>query len=89
MKQYNAKNILNIAVAGHSGAGKTSIAEAMLYLSGASERFGKIGEGSTICDFDPEEIKRKTTVTTAVAPLEWKKHKRKLIDRKASCRERV
>ncbi len=80
MKQYNAKNILNIAVAGHSGAGKTSIAEAMLYLSGASERFGKIGEGSTICDFDPEEIKRKTTVTTAVAPLEWKNHKINLID---------
>ncbi|MDF1494325.1 elongation factor G [Caproiciproducens sp. CPB-2] len=80
MKQYHAKNILNIAIAGHSGAGKTSIAEAMLYLSGATDRFGKVGEGSTVCDFDPEEIKRKITVTTAVAPLEWKNHKINLID---------
>ena len=80
MKQYHAKNILNIAIAGHSGAGKTSIAEAMLYLSGATDRFGKVGDGSTVCDFDPEEIKRKITVTTAVAPLEWKNHKINLID---------
>lgn len=80
MKQYQAKNILNIAIAGHSGSGKTSIAEAMLYLSGATDRFGKVGEGSTICDFDPEEIKRKITVATAVAPLEWKNHKINLID---------
>ncbi|XOQ48036.1 MAG: Elongation factor G [Eubacteriales bacterium] len=80
MKQYQAKNILNVAIAGHSGAGKTSIAEAMLYLSGATDRFGKVGEGSTVCDFDPEEIKRKITVSTAVAPLEWKNHKINLID---------
>ena len=52
MKQFSAKNILNIALAGHSGAGKTSIAEAMLYLSGASERRGKIAEGNTVCDYD-------------------------------------
>lgn len=80
MKQYNAKNILNIAIAGHGGSGKTSIAEAMLYLSGMTDRLGKVGEGSTVCDFDPEEIKRKTTVTTAVAPLEWKNRKINLID---------
>nr|WP_319489413.1 elongation factor G [uncultured Caproiciproducens sp.] len=80
MKQYYAKNILNIAIAGHSGSGKTSIAEAMLYLSGATDRFGKVGEGNTVCDFDPEEVKRKITVTTAVAPLEWKNHKINLID---------
>lgn len=80
MKQFLAKNILNVAIAGHSGSGKTSIAEAMLYLSGMTDRFGKVGEGTTVCDFDPEEIKRKTTVTTAVAPLEWKNHKINLID---------
>lgn len=57
MKLYNAKDILNIAIAGHSGAGKTSIAEAMLYLSGATDRFGKVGEGNTVCDYDPEEIR--------------------------------
>ena len=49
MKLYNAKDILNIAIAGHSGAGKTSIAEAMLYLSGATDRFGKVGEGNKMC----------------------------------------
>lgn len=80
MKQYNAKNILNIAIAGHGGSGKTSIAEAMLYLSGMTDRLGKVGEGSTTCDYDPEEIRRKTTVTTAVAPLEWKNRKINLID---------
>ncbi|HEX3040052.1 MAG TPA: elongation factor G [Caproiciproducens sp.] len=80
MKQYNAKSILNIAIAGHSGSGKTSIAEAMLYLSGATDRFGKVGEGNTVCDYDPEEIKRRTSVSTAVAPLEWKNHKINLID---------
>lgn len=80
MKQYHAKNILNIAIAGHSGSGKTSIAEAMLYLSGASDRLGKVGEGNTVCDFDPEEVRRKTSVSTAVAPLEWKNHKINLID---------
>ena len=80
MKQFDAKNILNIAVAGHSGSGKTSIAEAMLYLSGASDRFGKVGEGNTVCDYDPEEVKRKISVSPAVAPLEWKNHKINLID---------
>ncbi len=80
MKQYNAKNILNIAIAGHSGSGKTSIAEAMLYLSGASDRFGKVGEGNTVSDFDPEEIRRKTSVSAAAAPLEWKNNKINLID---------
>ena len=80
MKQYEAKHILNIALAGHSGAGKTSIAEAMLYLSGATDRLGKVGEGNTICDFDPEEIRRKTSVLTSVAPLEWKNDKINLLD---------
>ena len=80
MKQYQAKNILNIAIAGHGGAGKTSLAEAMLFLSGSSDRLGKIGDGNTVCDYDPEEIKRKTTVGTAVAPLEWKNYKINLID---------
>ncbi len=80
MKQYAAKNILNIALAGHSGAGKTSIAEAMLYISKASERLGNIADGSTVCDFDPEEIKRKSSLAAAVAPLEWKNYKINLID---------
>ena len=80
MNQFQAKNILNIALAGHSGAGKTSIAEALLYLSGATDRLGKIGEGNTVCDFDPEEIRRKSSVSAAVAPLVWKNKKINLID---------
>lgn len=80
MKQYQAKNILNIALAGHGGSGKTSVAEAMLFLSGASDRLGKVDDGNSICDFDPEEIKRKASVATAVAPLEWKNYKINLID---------
>ncbi len=80
MNQYQAKNIVNLAVAGHSGSGKTSLAEAMLYLSGASDRRGKVGEGNTVCDYDPEEIRRKTSISAAVAPLEWKNKKINLLD---------
>jgi elongation factor G len=80
VKQYHAKNILNIAIAGHSGSGKTTLAEALLFLSGSSDRLGKVGEGNTVCDFDPEEIRRKASVGAAVAPLEWKNHKINLID---------
>ena len=75
MKQYNAKNILNIAIAGHSGSGKTSLAEAIIYTCGGSERLGKVSEGNTILDCDPEEIKRKSSVVAATAPVEWKNHK--------------
>lgn len=80
MKQYTSKNILNIAIAGHSGSGKTSLTEAMIYLCGGSERLGKVSDGNTVCDFDPEEIKRKTSVQTCVAPIEWKNKKINLID---------
>ncbi len=80
VKQYEANRILNLALAGHSGAGKTSLTEAMLYLSGATDRLGKVGDGSTVTDFDPEEIRRRTSVTTAAAPLEWKNYKINLLD---------
>lgn len=80
MKQYDAKKILNIALAGHSGCGKTSVAESILYLSKASERLGKIADGNTMLDFDAEEIKRQTSIMTAVAPIEWKNTKINLID---------
>ena len=80
MKQYHAKNIFNIAIAGHGGSGKTTLAEALLFLSGATDRLGKVGDGNTVCDFDAEEIKRQTTVGAAVAPLEWKNNKLNLID---------
>ena len=80
MNQYQGKNIINLAVAGHGGAGKTSLAEAMLYLAGVSDRRGKVGDGNTVCDYDPEEIRRKASISAAVAPLEWKNKKINLLD---------
>ena len=65
---------------GHSDSGKTSLAEALLFKAGASDRLGKTSEGNTICDFDPEEIKRKVSVCTAVAPFAWGSTKINLID---------
>ena len=80
MNQYQANHIINLAVAGHGGAGKTSLAEAMLYLSGVSDRRGKVGDGNTVCDYDPEEIRRKASISAACAPLEWKNKKINLLD---------
>ena len=80
MKQYNAKNILNIALAGHAGCGKTSVAESMLYLAKACDRLGSVTDGNTVLDYDAEEIKRGVSLMTAVAPLEWKNTKINLID---------
>ena len=80
MKQYDAKRIHNIALAGHSGCGKTSVAESILYLAKASDRLGNISDGNTTLDFDSEEIKRQVSIMTAVAPIEWKNTKINLID---------
>ena len=80
MKSYNAKDIRNIAIAGHGGRGKTTLAEAMLFVAGASDRLGRVADGNTVMDFDPEEKKRTSSVSTAVAPLEWKNTKINLLD---------
>ncbi|MBQ9880588.1 MAG: elongation factor G [Clostridia bacterium] len=80
MKIYTAENIRNIAVAGHGGRGKTSLCEAMLYTAGASERLGKVADGNTVMDYDADEKKRRCTISTAVAPLEWNGVKINLLD---------
>lgn len=80
MKQYNAKNIRNVALVGHASAGKTSLAEAAYYLTGKADRLGKVVDGTTISDFDPEEIKRKSSVSTSLIPVEWKDVKINLLD---------
>ena len=80
MAQYTAENIRNIALAGHGSAGKTSLAEALLFKAGATDRLGKVLDANTVCDFDPEEIKRKVSVSLAVAHLSWKDKKINLID---------
>ena len=80
MKAYSKENIRNVVIAGHGGRGKTTLAEAMLYLSGASDRLGKVTDGNTVMDFDAEEKKRKVSVSSAVANLEWNNKKINIID---------
>lgn len=80
MRQYLAGKIRNVAIAGHSGSGKTSLAEALLYKAGATDRLGKTADGNTVCDFDAEEIKRKCSVSSTVAPFAWGSVKINLID---------
>ena len=65
---------------GHGGDGKTSLVESLLNISGATDRVGKIADGNTVCDFDPEEIRRKFSISTAVAPVEWNDCKINLLD---------
>lgn len=80
MKQYSAKNIRNVALVGHAGSGKTSLAEGAFYLTGQAERLGRVADGNTVCDFDPEEIRRKASVSLSLLPLEWKDTKINLLD---------
>ena len=80
MKSYPTESIRNVVLVGHGGAGKTSLAEALLFRSGATTRMGKTTEGNTVCDFDEEEIRRQISVATALAPLEWNNHKLNVLD---------
>ena len=80
MKRYSPEHIRNIAVGGHGGTGKTSLVEAMLFHAKAIERLGKVDDGTTTTDFDPEEIRRKHTINVSLAPLEWDGAKVNLID---------
>ncbi len=80
MKSYTQDNIRNVVIAGHGSRGKTTLAEAMLYLAGASDRLGKVADGNTVLDFDAEEKKRKVSVSSAVANFEWRNRKVNIID---------
>ncbi len=80
MKSYTQENIRNVVIAGHGSRGKTTLAEAMLYLAGASDRLGKVTDGNTVLDFDAEEKKRKVSVSSAVANFEWRNRKVNIID---------
>jgi len=80
VKFYDTEHIRNVALISHGGAGKTSLAEALLYTAGAINRLGKVDAGTTKTDFDAEEIKRKITINTSLAPVEWKGVKINLLD---------
>lgn len=80
MRQYLAGRIRNIALTGHSGSGKTSLTEALLFKAGATDRLGKVADGNTVSDYDPEEIKRQVSVSTSIAPFAWGSTKINLID---------
>lgn len=77
---YASKDIRNILVAGHAGCGKTTLCEALLHASGATERLGRVEEGNTASDFDPEEIRRKASLNASVIPVEFEGAKYNLID---------
>lgn len=80
MKEFDTKRIKNVALLGHGSCGKTSLAEAMLYVAGTSDRLGKVSDGNTVMDFDAEEKKRKVSVYSAVSALEWRDRKLNIID---------
>ena len=77
---YTVNSIRNICLLGHSGSGKSALAESLLYMTGAIDRMGKNADGNTVCDYDPEEIKRNISISTAVVPLEYKNIKINVLD---------
>lgn len=80
MKEYATQFIRNVALVSHGGGGKTSLGEALLYLTGAVNRQGKVEEGNTVSDFEDEEIRRRLSLSTGVLPVEYKDHKVNLLD---------
>ena len=80
MQNIETKRIRPLALLGHSGSGKTSLAEALLHVAGASDRFGNVPDGTTVCDYDPEEIKRGFSLGSKVAPFMWKNTKINVLD---------
>lgn len=80
MKVYRTDEIRNVVLLGHGGSGKTSLVEAMAFVSGVTNRMGKISDGNTISDFDKEEQKREFSISTTLIPIEWEKAKINVLD---------
>jgi elongation factor G len=80
VKRFAPEKIRNVALVGHGGSGKTTLAEALLHTAGATTRVGRVEDGTTVTDFDPEEQKRGLSLSLALAPFEWNGHKVNLID---------
>ena len=77
---YPIEKIRNICLLGHGGDGKTSLVESLLYRTGGTDRLGKIAEGNTVSDYDPEEIKRQISIQASLAPVEYEDHILNFID---------
>ena len=77
---YSAQNIRNVCILGHGGNGKTSLVENLLYVTGGTDRQGRPADGNTVCDYDPEEIKRQISISAAIAPIEYNGCKLNLLD---------
>jgi elongation factor G len=80
MKEYGTEFIRNVALVSHGGGGKTSLGEAMLYLTGVITRMGKVEDGNTVSDFEEEEIRRNLSLSTSILPIEYKDHKVNVLD---------
>ena len=80
MKIYETASIRNVAIVGHGGSGKTSLTSAILYDSGAVNRLGRVEDGNTVTDFDPDEIARQISLSTALAYCDWNKIKLNILD---------
>ncbi len=80
MKEYTSETIRNIALVGHGGAGKTSLAEAALFTAGATTRFGRVEEGNTVSDYHPDEVERQISINTSLLFCDWRGFKLNLID---------
>ncbi|MFB5067667.1 MAG: elongation factor G [Candidatus Wallacebacter cryptica] len=80
MKNYSIDKLRNVALVSHSGAGKTSLAEAMLFVSKGINRLGRVDDGTSTLDYDPEEVKRQISINLSMAPIEWKDHKINILD---------
>ena len=80
MKEYNTREVRNLALVGHSGSGKTNLTEALLYQSGATKQIGHVDQKNTLSDFSKEEKERGTSIGTSIIPIEWRKMKLNIID---------
>ncbi|MBI4571312.1 MAG: elongation factor G, partial [Chloroflexi bacterium] len=80
MKEYQTERIRNVVLLGHGGTGKTTLSEAALFDSGAINRLGRVDDGNTTSDYDPDEIKRQISISLSLLPCEWSDHKINLID---------
>lgn len=80
MREYKTELVRNVALVAHGGAGKTSLSEAMLYDTGATNRIGKVEDGSTVSDFEEEEIRRSLSLSSSLIPCEWQEHKINVLD---------